>query len=155
MSSRTRLLVRFRAFRVSALALAGADGGPEWLIGMYRSATLRAAVAAYGDDRDDAGLTGREAYLRYGVVALASVEAVGGKILWSTEATGDPIVGCDHDAYDEVVAVWYPSRAAFVRLPEQPGYTDALEHRDAALEQAVLLPCAAFDEQRLGTPWDG
>ena len=113
------------------------------------------AVAAYGDDRDDAGLTGREAYLRYGVVALASVEAVGGKILWSTEATGDPIVGCDHDAYDEVVAVWYPSRAAFVRLPEQPGYTDALEHRDAALEQAVLLPCAAFDEQRLGTPWDG
>ena len=113
------------------------------------------AVAAYGDDRDDAGLTGREAYLRYGVVALASVEAVGGKILWSTEATGDPIVGCDHDAYEEVVAVWYPSRAAFVRLPEQPGYTDALEHRDAALEQAMILPCAAFDDQRLGTPWDG
>ena len=82
-------------------------------------------------------------------------EAVGGKILWSTETSGAPIVGCDHDAYDEVVAVWYPSRAAFVRLPEQPGYTEALEHRDAALEQAVLLPCEAFDEQRLGTPWDG
>ena len=110
-------------------------------------------VASYGDERDAEGLSGRHAYLRYGIVAKAAIEAGGGRILWATDAAA-PIIGCDHDAYDEVVAVWYPSTAAFLALNDHPGYPEALQHRDAAIEQAALIPCKADAEPRLTSPFD-
>ena len=95
----------------------------------------------------------RAAYLRYGVVAVQAIASVGGRILWATEARALAI-GCDHDRYEEVVAVWYPSRAAFLRLEEFPGYTDALWlHRRAAIEHASLLVCDAAAEPVLTSPW--
>ncbi len=54
----------------------------------------------------------REAYMRYGVVAAAVLERVGGRILWHTDARLT-VIGDDSDRYDEVIAVWYPSLAAF------------------------------------------
>ncbi|MFZ4517768.1 MAG: DUF1330 domain-containing protein [Microthrixaceae bacterium] len=111
-------------------------------------------VAAYPEDHPDAGsgLSGREAYLRYGVVAKAAIDATGGRILWVTDA-GETVIGCDHDAIDEVVAVWYPSRAAFLRLGEYPGYFEATVHRDAAVEQAVLIACDGEQEPALRSPF--
>ena len=64
----------------------------------------------------DVDVSGREAYLRYGVVAFAAIQSVGGEILWATDAA-ETVIGCEHDGYDEVVAVWYPSRS---RVP-RPG----------------------------------
>lgn len=110
--------------------------------------------ASYPDGRDAAGLAGRDAYLRYGLVARDAIEAVGGRILWSADAVG-VLVGCDHDAFDEVVAVWYPDREAFFGLTEVPGYEDALIHRDAALDHAAIIICSASDRPELGTPFDG
>ena len=107
--------------------------------------------AAYPDGRD-ADVSGREAYLRYGIVARAAIEFVGGKILWSADA-GEVVIGCEHDGYDEIVVAWYPSRAAFLRLGEYPGYMESHEHRDAALEQATLIACAGEDEPVLSTPF--
>src|SRR5205807_8115459 len=111
-------------------------------------------IADYGDGdaRGEQPVGGREAYLRYGIVAFAAIEGVGGRILWSTDAH-DVVIGCDHDRYDEVVAVWYPNRDAFLRLAEHPGYLDALAHRRAALEQATLLACAASPTPELSTPF--
>jgi len=86
----------------------------------------------------DVDVSGREAYLRYGVVAFAAIQSVGGTILWATDAD-ETVIGCDHDHYDEVVAVWYPSRTAFLGLAAYPGYMEAHVHRDAAIEQATLL----------------
>ena len=94
--------------------------------------------AAYPDGTADADVSGREAYLRYGIVAFAAVRSVGGAILWATDAA-ETVIGCDHDDYDEVVAVWYPSRAAFLGLAAYPGYLEAHVHRDAAIENATLI----------------
>jgi uncharacterized protein (DUF1330 family) len=110
-------------------------------------------VAEYEDGRSADGLSGREVYLRYGVVAQQALDAVGGRILWATEAT-TPLIGCDHDTFHEVLAVWYPNRAAFVALTEYPGYVEALAHRAAALDRAALIPCVAGAEPKLGTPFD-
>jgi uncharacterized protein (DUF1330 family) len=110
-------------------------------------------VAVYEDGRDAGGVSGRECYLRYGVVAQEALAALGGRILWLTDATA-PVIGCDHEAYDEVLAVWYPSRSTFLKLTDHPGYAEALAHRDAALERAAILPCVAGAEPRLGTPFD-
>ena len=94
--------------------------------------------AQYPDSTVDADVSGREAYLRYGIVAFAAIQSVGGAILWATDAA-ETVIGCDHDDYDEVVAVWYPSRAAFLGLAAYPGYLEAHVHRDAAIDQATLI----------------
>ena len=95
--------------------------------------------AVYPDGTPDAEVSGRKAYARYGLVAVQAILATGGQVLWSADAS-DVVIGCDHERYDEVVAVWYPSRAAFLRLEEHPGYREAFElHRRAAVEHASLL----------------
>lgn len=109
--------------------------------------------AAYADGRDTGGRAGREVYLEYGIVAQQALASVGAKILWATDAT-TPLIGCDHDAYDEVLAIWYPSRASFVQLTEFPGYQDALVHREAALAWSSLIPCVGSDDATLKTPFD-
>ncbi|MCJ7671125.1 MAG: hypothetical protein MUP67_03640, partial [Acidimicrobiia bacterium] len=96
--------------------------------------------AVYDSPGPDDDVSGRAAYLRYGAVALRAMREVGAQILFGvpTEAV---FVGCDHDAYDEVLAVWYPSRAAFVEMTDIAWYRDALVHRTAALEHASILAC--------------
>jgi uncharacterized protein (DUF1330 family) len=111
--------------------------------------------AAYPAGTPDSQVSGREAYLRYGVVAFAAIHAVGGRILWAADAQ-EIAIGCEHERYDEVVAVWYPSRAAFLDLERHPGYREAFElHRRASIEHASLLFFAAQAEPRLGTPYGG
>lgn len=110
--------------------------------------------AAYPDGWSgaDPDVSGREAYLRYGIVAFQAITAAGGAILWSTDAR-EVVIGCEHEDYDEVVAVWYPSRAAFLSLEQFPGYLEALEHRGAAVERAGLIACDASARPVLTTPF--
>ena len=109
--------------------------------------------AAYPAGTPDADVSGREAYMRYGMVALAAILHTGGRILWATEGR-QLAIGCDHDVFDEVVAVWYPSRAAFLSLEHYPGYQTAFElHRRAAIEHAVLICCDADAEPTLTSPY--
>jgi uncharacterized protein (DUF1330 family) len=111
--------------------------------------------ALYPAGTPDADVSGREAYLRYGIVAFAAIHSVGGRILWAADAQ-EIAIGCEHEHYDEVVAVWYPSRAAFLELERHPGYREAFElHRRASIEHASLLFFAAAAEPRLGTPYGG
>ena len=108
--------------------------------------------AVYDSPGPDDDVSGRDAYLRYGQVALRAMGEVGARILWGvpTEAV---FVGCDHDAYDEVVAVWYPNRAAFVEMTSLPWYRDALVHRNAALEHASILACTGPAAPELVNPF--
>ena len=113
------------------------------------------ARAAYPPGTPHADVSGREAYLRYGVVAFRAIAHVGGRIVWATEGR-EPLIGCEHDRYDEVVAVWYPSRRAMASIEEFPGYRDAFElHRRAAIEHATLLVCDAGPTPALGSPYGG
>ncbi len=109
--------------------------------------------AAYPADYADGDVSGQEAYVRYGIIALQAIHSVGGKIVWASE--GEQVaVGRGDELFDEVVAVWYPSRAAFLRLEQYPGYREAFElHRRASLERAVLLFCQAGSEPVLRSPY--
>ena len=111
------------------------------------------ARAAYPAGTPDADVSGQEAYLRYGMVAVQAIASVGGRILWATTSSMLAI-GCEHDRFDEVVAVWYPSRAAFLAIESFPGYRHAFEvHRRAAIDHATLLVCEAGAEPALTSPW--
>lgn len=135
--------------RLAAVARqAATDDSPVVMLNLNRYRDR----AEYPPGTEVADVSGREAYLRYGVVALQAIESVGGRILWATDAS-EVVIGCDHDRYDEVVAVWYPSRAAFLSLAEYPGYLEAHVHRDAGVEQATLLACRANADPVLATPY--
>jgi uncharacterized protein (DUF1330 family) len=108
------------------VALAGADGdGPVVMLNLNR----------YRD---------RQAYERYGVVALEVLERVGGRILWQAEAKAT-VIGDDSDRYDEVIAVWYPSVGAFTALATDPEIVEARTIRAEALERAALICCSPGD----------
>jgi uncharacterized protein (DUF1330 family) len=104
--------------------------------------------AAYQDDVPD-GLSpdvgGREAYLRYGAVAARVLQRVGGRILWEAESR-QSAVGEDDECWDEVLAVWYPSAAAFNQLATDPELLAAHPHRAAGLERAAIVCCESGPE---------
>jgi uncharacterized protein (DUF1330 family) len=87
----------------------------------------------------------REEYLRYGEVALAVLERVGGHILWQADCR-QTVIGDDSDRYDEAIAVWYPSVAAFTALATDPEILEARKIRETALERAALICCTAPDQ---------
>jgi uncharacterized protein (DUF1330 family) len=102
------------------------------------------ARAAYEPGRAEAkeNLSGREAYQRYGAVAIEHVTGLGGGIVW-----GGPqklvFIGGPEQEWDDIVCVRYPSREAFLKMIANPDYLAASYHRDAGLERTALLCCAA------------
>jgi uncharacterized protein (DUF1330 family) len=109
-----------------------------------------AALAASPDDAPLVMLNlnryrDREAYGRYGEVALRVLERVGGRILWYARAEST-VVGGAEEEYDEVIAVWYPSAQAFLELALDPETQAARAHRIEGLERATLIRCDAAAE---------
>lgn len=101
--------------------------------------------AAYADTPPDGGspdVSGREAYERYGAVALRVLERVGGEVMWQAYASMT-VIGDDDERWDEVIAVRYPSARAFLDLALDPEIGAAVPHRDAGLEHATLIRCTA------------
>jgi uncharacterized protein (DUF1330 family) len=82
--------------------------------------------------------SGREAYQRYGAVAMAKVAEVGGKILWMG-AVKASVIAPEGEEWDDAILVQYPSRAAFVEMVSRPDYRAAAPHRTAALADSRLL----------------
>ncbi len=122
------------------LGLAGAEGdGPLVMLNLNR---YRERAEYEGDPPGelDGDVSGQEAYLRYGAVAAAVLERVGGRILWHTESKRT-VIGDETDRYDEIIAVWYPDLAAFTALVGDPGILEARVHRTAGLERAALICC--------------
>jgi len=124
----------------AAAAIAGTDAdGPLVMLNL----NLYRERARYTSDPPGGGspdVTGREAYERYGEVALEVLTRLGGEIRWHTTAKMT-VIGDDSDIYDEVIAVRYPSAKAFLELALHPEIGAALAHRDAGLERAALLWC--------------
>ena len=125
----------------------GESDGPVVMLNLNR---YRESAAYEGDPpaggRPD--VSGREAYARYGVVAMACLARLGASILWHAEA-GETVVGDGTDVYDEVVAVWYPSRTAFLQLATDPEVVPAMAHRVAGLERAAIIACPSGPEAEL------
>jgi len=108
--------------------------GPIVMINLLRYR----AQAEYPPGFDATPCTGREAYQRYGAVAMVKVAEVGGSMLWMG-AVKMPVIAPDGEEWDDAVLVQYPSRAAFVEMVSKPDYQAAVPHRTAALADSRLL----------------
>jgi uncharacterized protein (DUF1330 family) len=116
------------------LATSG-DDGPVVMINL-----LRFKEQADGIDADD-GISGAEAYKRYGAVATRFVERAGGRILLAVQAA-ESVIGPSDGEWDMVLAVEYPSRAAFIGMTTDPDYQAIHAHRAAALADSRLIASA-------------
>ena len=103
---------------------------------------LRFKELADGIDAAD-GITGAEAYGRYGAAVGSHLERVGGRVLLALAAQ-DSVIGPEPGEWDLVIAVEYPSRAAFTAMVSDPEYLVIHAHRDAAVADSRLIACGAF-----------
>ena len=86
----------------------------------------------------DTGLSGADAYARYGSEMRKIVESHGGRILWSGRV--DSMVIADVDpGYHVVALVEYPSRAKFFEIATSPEVAAIGVHRTAGLESQWLI----------------
>lgn len=121
---------------VTALVDGDADGPLVMLnLNRYRD---RAAYAADPPGGEPPDVSGREAYQRYGAVALATLNRLDGAIVFHGSPTLT-VVGDERDEWDEVIAVRYPNAQAFLDLALDPDIGVALAHRDAGLERAAIM----------------
>ncbi len=84
------------------------------------------------------GLSGAEAYARYGAATRAIFEGVGGRILWSAEPRLT-LIGPEGEAWDIAFLAAYPSAAAFLAMVTNPDYQAAVVHRQAAVATSRLI----------------
>jgi hypothetical protein len=88
-----------------------------------------------------AGYPNGDQYRSYMRCLDHSVEAGGGHVLWRTPVDG-VVIGCDHDTYDEILPVWYPSHTAFLQLPSADGADLMFASRAVCVEHATILALA-------------
>lgn len=95
-------------------------------------------------DQPDAGMTGAEAYARYGEQMITWVESQGGRFIWSGRVDS-MVIGDTGERFDMVALVEYPSRQAFVRIASDPRVEAYSVHRTAGLEMQWLIATTATD----------
>jgi uncharacterized protein (DUF1330 family) len=92
-------------------------------------------TAAYPDGRV---ATGREAYAAYGRESAPVFARVGGTIVWR----GRPeqvVIGPPDERWDIAFIARYPTAAAFLEMVTDPGYREAVVHRQAAVDDSRLI----------------
>jgi len=90
------------------------------------------------------GLTGAEAYTRYGEESAPVFARVGGTVVWS----GRPevvLIGPSGQAWDTAFIAHYPNAAPFLEMVTDPVYREAVVHRQAAVRTSRLIRCAPRD----------
>ena len=105
----------------------GVEDGPFVMVNL-----LRFKPHAEYADGNDADLTGREAYARYGAAVQACVAAVGGHTIYAG-AVSELMLGEMDEPWDMIALAQYPSRAAMMTMVQSPEYHAIEKHRLAGL----------------------
>jgi uncharacterized protein (DUF1330 family) len=111
----------------AAAFFSAAEDGPFVMVNL-----LKFKERADYPDGSDAGLSGREAYARYGAGVQACLAAVGGKALYAGAVT-ELMLGEVDELWDMVALAQYPSRAAMMKMIQSPDYQAIEKHRVAGL----------------------
>jgi uncharacterized protein (DUF1330 family) len=80
---------------------------------------------------------GRSSYEEYARAVVPFLAKVGGEVVYAGDGS-TALVAEQGQAWDAVLLVRYPSRAAFLRMVTDPGYQQLTHLRTAALREAVL-----------------
>ena len=117
---------------------ASPDQGPVVMLNL-----LRFRDRATGIDAAE-GITGEEAYARYGTEVSRYLERAGGRVLLALTPQ-ESVIGPAAGEWDLVLAVHYPSRAAFLGMIADPEYLAVHGHRAAGVADSRLVACATLE----------
>ena len=109
------------------------DSGPVVMLNL-----LRFKPQADGIDE---GMTGAEAYARYGAATEPFLREVGGRLLIAVQPQ-QSVTGPQEGEWDLVLLVEYPSRAKFLEMAGNEEYIKIHAHREAALADSRLIACS-------------
>jgi uncharacterized protein (DUF1330 family) len=93
-------------------------------------------------DAPDEGLSGAEAYRRYGEAMRRIVEERGGRFVWMGRVDSF-VIGASDERFDAAALVEYPSRRAFVEIVNDPQVREIGAHRAAGLAGQWLIATSA------------
>lgn len=110
--------------------LASDDEGPVVMVNLLRFKPVA--------DESEAGLSGQEAYQKYGDAMIPFVESRGGRLIWSGRLNSQ-VIGSGGEEFHTVAIVEYPSRKAFVEIAMDPYVAEIGKFRAAGLEMQWLL----------------
>jgi hypothetical protein len=107
------------------------------LLGFREKADYGAAGKVGGRE-----VSGRAAYMRYGLVAARSVAMVGGSMEYLGRLRG-PLLDVEGLAtsapWHDLAIVHYPAPSTIVKLEAMPGYAGAVAHRTAGLTRSTIV----------------
>ena len=120
--------------QLRALLESGADGPLQFvnLLSYFPDARY-----PEGHELAGAGLTGAEAYGRYGAVALEHVARRGGTLVLYNDVV-QVLIG-QSGPWDQIAIMQYPGTDAFIGMIRDPEYQAGLVHRDAGLAETAIL----------------
>jgi uncharacterized protein (DUF1330 family) len=87
----------------------------------------------------DGNGSGWDAYLRYSALAIKTIKAQGGTIVWTGTAEAVALGRPEDNRWDYAALVRYPSRAAFVAMMTSPAYAEANIERDNGCAAHTIL----------------
>ena len=120
---------RFAAFREDDRP------GPVQMLNLVR-------FREWADYADGRKVSGAEAYAAYGRESMPVLERVGGRVVWRGRFEM-VLIGPQDERWDACFIAEYPSVAAFVAMVRDPGYRQAVIHRQAAVETSRLIRLGA------------
>lgn len=121
------------------------DDGPVWMVNLMKYGE----VADYIDGRATT-LTGREADDLY--APIQPLNAVGAEVVFFAEVE-DQLLG-DAPKWDRVAVVKYPTRRSFVDMQARPDFLELHEHKEAGMEQTIVLGCKPMTTPVIPDPPD-
>ncbi len=141
-------------FTVAALATGGAAMGQispapeqieELLKGPADTPVVMLNLLRFKDKADapDEGLSGAEAYQRYGTQMVEWITSQGARVIWSGRIDS-MVIGDTEEHFDTVALVEYPSRAEFLRIAGDPRVAEFSVHRTAGLDMQWLIATTAL-----------
>lgn len=105
------------------------DDGPTTMLNLMR----------FRERSLDGNGSGWDAYLRYSTLAIRTIKAVGGTIVWTGNVEAVALGIPDADRWDYVALVRYPSRKAFLAMMTSPDYAQANVERENGCAAHTIL----------------
>jgi uncharacterized protein (DUF1330 family) len=110
--------------------LSGPAGQPVVMVNLLR---FKASA-----DAPDTGMSGKEAYRRYGDQMQQFIAGKGARVLWIGRIDSQ-VIGTGGESFHMIALVEYPSREVFMQIATDPHVQEIGVHRAAGLESQWLI----------------
>jgi len=81
-------------------------------------------------------------YSKWRTINKKMISEVNGKVIWTLKVEAPHLINGNLEPLDEILAYWYPSHSAFLKLPESLHYTENFRLREGLINYAIIHRCS-------------